>query len=124
MSPCDTSISGQILPAGRKTPCRSRIAADRLDDGFTQTSQIAVEPDIPATCPSCRGCFFTQVSEYLPDHHRVFNPGYDLNGAVDVNTIQEEQLLIIASLTPDPEKAMLEPAALQAFLKFLCDVGR
>ena len=37
---------------------------------------------------------------------------------------ERHQLLIMASFTPDSEKAMLQPAALQVFLKFLCDVGR
>jgi hypothetical protein len=29
---------------GKKIPCRSLMAADRLDDGVTQTSQIALGP--------------------------------------------------------------------------------
>jgi hypothetical protein len=38
-------------------------------------------------------------------------------------TTERHQLLIMASLTPDPEKAMLQPAAFQVGLKFLYNVG-
>jgi hypothetical protein len=36
---------------------------------------------------------------------------------------ERHQFFIVAGLTPNPEKAMLQPAALQVRLKFLCDVG-
>jgi hypothetical protein len=38
-------------------------------------------------------------------------------------TTERHQLLVMAGLTADPEKAMLQPAAFQVGLKILYDVG-
>jgi hypothetical protein len=44
-------------------------------------------------------CFIVQVSEYFPDHHRVFNSGDDLDGATafSANTSLLEGRLLAGS---------------------------
>ena len=48
--------------------------------GFLQPANLRWGPAFRQPAQSCQGYFFLQVSEYLLDHHRIFNTGDDVHG--------------------------------------------